>query len=101
MSNDEHLNNMLNKMEIPSPASNLAARIIDAATFEPKKQRPLWDRIIQEVMAMVILPRPAYAMALILLFAIILGLEIDMLTTQTSEDLFSFIDMTEEEGGWL
>lgn len=96
MNDDTDLNNILHKNEVPPPSTNLAARIIEAATVQ--KETPFIHVAVQEIMNMIILPRPAYALATCLIFGLAIGFQIDTEAVSVL-DLFSFTEI--EEGDWL
>lgn len=98
MNDDTNLNKILLKRDIPAPSSSLASRITTAATTTNQKA-PLLDIIIKEVMGMIVIPRPAYALAACLVFGLIIGSQIGVDTSVTTQDWFSFADI--EEGDWL
>ena len=93
------IDKMLLKREMPKASDDLAARIIAAAAVQ--KDVPFYQIVIQEILAMMILPRPAYALAVFLFIGLIVGLQVQMDTdTATiSQELFSFLEVQEED--WL
>lgn len=97
MNDDSGLNAILYKRAIPPCDSGLASRIIRAATR--KEKTSLIDMIFQEMLTMMIVPRPAYALAVCLFLGLSLGLQIDSEAGMTPQDWFSFTDI--EEGEWL
>lgn len=97
---DKNLDKILSNRDVPPVSSNLAARIIAAAAVQ--RNVPFYQIIIQEVLSMIVLPRPAYALAVCLFFGLIIGLQIQMggeTVETTSQDLFSFLEI--QEGDWL
>lgn len=97
MNDDTKLNEILGKRVMTPPSTNLAARIIAAA--EMRKNTPLIYIIIEEIAAMLVIPKPAYAVGACLVFGVMIGMEYGVDTTMINQDLFSFIEV--EEGDWL
>lgn len=98
MNDDTDLNTMLNKRSVPPPSSNLASRIMEAARAEHKT--PLIQSILRDIADMLILPKPAYALAACLVIGLVLGMQIEFENAATTtQDLFSFVEI--EEGDWL
>lgn len=94
MTND--LERLLNKRAMPKAPGNLAHRIVEAAAErKARKGMNLWE----EVMAMFVIPRPAYAFGLTILLGLFVGFGVGGdITTYTGDwDSFLIID----EGGWL
>lgn len=92
------MDNILNNRKIPTPSSNLSARIIAAATL--RQNTPLWQIILEEVGAMFYIPKPAYAVAFCLVLGIVIGLqsEVEQASLITT-DWFSFINDTDIDWG--
>lgn len=99
MNDDTRLNEILSKRDMPPPATNLASRIAEAAKIR-KPGQSLPDIIMQEIAAMIVIPRPAYAIAACLIFGLIIGSQIGTDISLSAQDLFSFADIT-QEGDWL
>ena len=97
MNDDADLNKILLKRAMPAPNSNLVSRIAAAATINQKAS--LVGIIMQEVMGMIVIPRPAYALAVCLIFGLIIGSQIGGDISVATQDWFSFADI--EEGDWL
>ena len=101
MNDDTDLNNILSGRYVPPPSTNLASRIIAAANVN--KDVPFVYVAMQEIMNMIVLPKPAYALTACLIFGLILGtqfgLQVDNDTISSTQDWFSFAQM--EEGDWL
>ncbi|HPD82927.1 MAG: hypothetical protein R3D88_03370 [Alphaproteobacteria bacterium] len=101
MNDDTDLNKILEKRLIVPPSTNLASRIITAAT--PRMKAPLWVLISREVEQMFFLPRPAYALAFSLVLGIFLGIYGETETSLSLQNWFSFIDGSSDLVGedWL
>ena len=97
MNDDTDFNKLLHDRTTPAPAANLATRISAAAAM--RQNTPLIDIIIQEITAMIILPRPAYVLAFSLILGLLLGLQIEGDLGTVGQDWLSFADI--EEGDWL
>lgn len=102
--NDENLNQILKSRIVPPPSSNLSARIIARAEMNKKSGNavPLYQVMIGEILAMVMMPRPAYALAFFLLFGVAVGVGMDLDTLTTTEDYFSFASVMDTDiENWL
>jgi len=101
MNDDTDFNKILEKQKIIAPSTNLSARIIAAANRE--ENIPLWAIIMREFTTMFIIPRPAYAVALTLVFGLILGLQAEAEQFALSQDWLSFMDVSaySTEENWL
>jgi hypothetical protein len=95
MNDSQDLDQILQRRFIPSPASNLASRIIEAAR-EPKKKRRFY--LVQEIFQMMEIPRPAYALAVCLVIGLVLGIQIDNAVNISEQDLLSFVEIDDD---WL
>jgi len=96
----QNIDQLLSKRGVPPVSSNLASRIIAAA--EIQRDVPFYQIVIQEILSMIILPRPAYALAIFLFFGLIIGLQIQIsgdTAEMSSQELFSFLEI--QEGDWL
>lgn len=85
---DMKLDEMLQQLAIEPPASNLAERIIAATRPITKATRSgsVWD-----VLAELLLPKPAFALAVALLMGVVVGVEattLDMPTTDANGENF-------------
>jgi hypothetical protein len=102
---NDNLDVILSNQKIVPPSTNLSARIIAAAAI--KKNTPFWMIVMQEVSAMLYIPRPAYALAFSVILGVVLGLQGEveqMISAQDqAQDLFSFIQVETDwtEGNWL
>ena len=101
MNDDTKLNEILLKREIPQAGTNLASRIVTAA--KSKERGSLVHQILREMSFMFLFPRPAYVAALCLVFGLVLGLQMQMETSDTdvfmTQDWLSFAEI--DEGDWL
>lgn len=101
MNDDTKLNEILLKREIPQASTNLAARISAAATS--KERGSLINQILREMSFMFLFPKPAYVVAICLIFGLALGLQGQLETADVdafmTQDLLSFADI--DEGDWL
>lgn len=99
MKDNMELEQILRERKIPTAATNLSARIIDAASLPNKKS--FLERLLQEVGTMIILPRPAYVLGIALAFGLMIGAQVDINVTDdlSAVDWFAFSDI--EEGDWL
>lgn len=97
MNDETDFNRILQKRSIPKPGNNLASRITAAATMQ--KHVPFHLIVMQEVMDMIVLPKPAYALAASLVLGLVVGFQIEMANDVAIQDWFSFAQIEEE--GWL
>jgi hypothetical protein len=72
----DKFNEWMKERNIPHHRSNLESRILAAAV--PFKKTSMWSQIAYEFFAVFVIPKPAYAMAVLIVFGVALGLQIDM-----------------------
>jgi hypothetical protein len=99
MNDNSELNRILHERHVPPAASNLAERIKSAATIE--QNVPFYQVLLGKLTTMMIIPKPAYALAAILVMGIALtsqmggeqmGAQIDLASNAAINDLFTFPD---------
>jgi hypothetical protein len=99
MNDNNDFDHFLNKRQVPAASSNLSRRIVSAAV-EKRNNLPFYYRMMDEIMMMLYVPKPAYAFAFVLVLGIFIGLQMNVDETLTSsDDLFSFTQIEQEE--WL
>lgn len=101
--NDKELDNVLNQQHVPPAASNLSARIIDAAKV--LEQVSIIDKLKGKLYGIFLLPKPAYALAVFVLIGLIIY-GVTEVPTQTvepdlidAEELWTYL--TDDNGNWL
>lgn len=75
----DQFDNWLSSRKIPPPRSNLESRILAAAV--PFEKTSIWKQIKREFENVFVLPRPAYAMAVLVILSVVAGFQIDLLGT--------------------
>lgn len=91
MNDNVNFNRILEGRSVTPSLSNLSERIIAAAAVQ--NNTPLWIIIMQELSAMFILPRPAYAMAFTLILGVVLGLQAETEQLSSAQDWLSFMSV--------
>ena len=97
MIDDKRLESILMKRDIPAPSTNLAHRITAAAMPSKEKKFDKFS-ITEQLLRLLVIPKPAYATSLLL----VLGIAIGFYTNDTeslNQDWFSFLETQEED--WL
>ncbi len=101
--NDKDLDNLLNEQHVPPAASNLPARIIDAAKLPERVS--LIDRIKGKLYGAFLLPKPAYALAVFVLIGLIVYGVTEVPTRSVDADLIDAEELwgylTDDNGNWL
>lgn len=97
MNDDRELDRILSKREMVSPASNLSSRIVAAA--KSRQNISIWDRFVNEIMEMLLIPRPAYVLAAFLVIGLFIGLGVESDSAASVQDWLSFAEI--DEGEWL
>lgn len=93
MEDNSALDKLLSERAEPPASPGLAARIIAAAQ---EKKRPLWHIIMDELNALVLLPKPSYALAACLVVGIVFGLQAETFIALSQEEWGSFLYVEED-----
>lgn len=92
-----NMDEILKERATPQAPSNLAYRIAEAAQ-EKDRTSGWWKKLECELSSWIFIPRPAYVMALFLLFGMILGFELGGTLDIKNYDMASFMDV--DIGDW-
>ena len=103
--NRDELDSVLSRRKMPPPRSNLAARIIDASLQSKPKRRSGLMKALDGLADMFTLPRPAYALAVVLLLGVVGGFYYQIPTPESDDfyldAYFLYMDDVVAGENWL
>lgn len=94
---------VLMRRMVPPARSNLAERIIAAAPVKPQTSYRGWKGWIEDIAELFVLPKPAYALATVLLIGVLAGWSAMPSRDDTQDSISSYLYMNEvlNMGEWL
>ncbi len=100
MNDNSNLERILHERHVPAASTNLAARIKTSAKVT--QDIPFYQSLLNDITSIMIIPKPAYALAAMLVLGVFIGVEMNTgtdMALSSTDDLFAFADI--EQGGWL